>query len=88
MPKNFQMKYLSVSILMTFIGRLSFFASYFEVPSIVSLDSLLCFVALVGNVLFTIGTSYASYSTTSILQGNQDNPRGKCPFVMETFHQE
>jgi hypothetical protein len=88
MPRNFQIKYLGVSILMTFIGFLSFFASYFEVPSIVSLNSLLCFVALVGNVLFTIGTAYASYLTTSVLQGNSENPRGKCPFVMATFHQE
>ena len=70
MPRNIQLKYLSISMLMTFIGFLSFFGSYFEVPSIVSLDSLLCFVALVGNLLFTIGTGYASYSTMSILQGN------------------
>lgn len=88
MPRNFQLKYLSVSMLMTFIGFLSFFGSYFEIPSIISLDCLLCFVALVGNVLFTIGTAYASYKTTSILQGNQENPRGKCPFVIATFHQE
>jgi hypothetical protein len=70
MPRNFQLKYLAVSMLMTFIGFLSFFASYFEIPSIVSLNSLLCFVALVGNVLFTIGTAYSSLLTTKILQGN------------------
>lgn len=88
MPKNLHLKYLSVSILMTFIGFLSFFASFFEVASIVSLDSLLCFVALIGNLLLTLGTAYASYSISSIIQGNQENSRGKCPFVMATFHQE
>jgi len=83
MPWHYHSKYMALSTFLIFISLFSFVTSYYEVGFMISLDSLLCFVAMVGTFVLTVITKFASNSLEETILGNpEEELKGKCAFVL------
>ena len=81
MPWKFHDRYYMVSGVLVFISLFSFFASFYEVSILFTVNNLTCTLAMVGLILLGAGNEV----TSSLISEKMNN---KCDFVLPVFSQD
>jgi hypothetical protein len=78
MPWKFHDRYYLVSGVLVFISLFSFFASFYEVSILFTVNNLTCTIAIAGLIILGIGNEI----TSSVISEKMNN---KCDFVLPVF---